>query len=207
MRETIRKIATVHGRKASSASIRQVEIDDAAPAAIQPAPDIGSAQWVVAMTEPRSEAKAIEGLRRAGYPVFAPMTTTWRRRGYKQDKIASPLFPRYIFVGLIHGPQYPVSRCESVALVISDDRGPVSIPTRFIDALSAKMMAGCYDETMKSTERFKPGDPVTIAKGRFASIAGKIAGLNSEDRITVLISMFGSTRTVEIEPSNVCKVA
>lgn len=207
MRLTSRTAVTRDGRKISSTSIRQVEIDEKLPEKIKPAADIGSAHWIVAMTEPRCEARAIAGLERAGYPVFVPMVTKWRRKGYRQNKIAVPLFPRYIFVGLISGPQYPVSRCESVSCVLSDGSGPIVVPTGLVEALSRRMMAGGYDETLKSSLRFSKGDAVTIARGRFASIAGKVASIPAEDRVTVLVSLLGVDHRVEIDADQVRKSA
>ena len=57
--------------KRSPAQARHVEVD-MTPPKLSPAPDIGNGHWIVAMTSPRSDARAIAALQEAGYAVFSP---------------------------------------------------------------------------------------------------------------------------------------
>lgn len=191
------KSARISGRRVTSAAIRKVEIDETEPEIIAPAPDIGSASWIVAMTEPRAEAKAIEALTDAGYPVFCPFITRWRRHGFRQDKIAVPLFPRYLFVGLVSGPAYPVARCKSIAMVIGNASGPVVIRRHVVEHFSRRQTAGAYDETRKPSDRFKPGEAVTVSVGPFASIPATVVRMAGDERVAILMSILGSQTLTE----------
>ena len=55
-------------------------------------------RWYAAYTQPRNEALAIEHLARQGFDVYCPRYQKRRSHAGKIDLVASPLFPRYVFV-------------------------------------------------------------------------------------------------------------
>ena len=59
-----------------------------------------SARWYVVHTQPNSESRANEHLRRQGYITFLPKLLKRRRHARKTETVSRPLFPRYIFVQL-----------------------------------------------------------------------------------------------------------
>ena len=206
-RNLIAKAAEINGRRISTATRRKVEIDHTPPEGIAPAPRLDGVKWVVAMTEPRGEAKAMQGLEEVGYPAFMPMITRWRRKGFRQHKRAYPLFPGYVFVGLVTGPKHSVKNCDSIAAVISDGLGPLFISESVVMSISDHMMAGAFDETITMEDRFAPGDLVTITEGPFAGTSAPIANLIDSERVAVLLSFLGSVRPVPIDAGMLRKTA
>lgn len=200
------KAAKINGKIVSTATKREVQIDYSEPK-LAPAPDIGSAKWIVAMTEPRSEVRATVGLVEAGYVVFSPVVTEWRRHGWKQYKRTRPLFPGYLFVGMVPGPKFGVKRCDSVASVISDESGPIPVRASTVMALSDAMMAGRFDQTIEPVRHsFAVGESVTISEGAFSGFVASIADLGDSDRVAVLISILGAERPVSVDAAILRKV-
>jgi transcriptional antiterminator RfaH len=53
--------------------------------------------WVVAVTEPRAEARAVANVRKLGYEVFYPKVVRRLRQHGQRSWVIYPLFPRYFF--------------------------------------------------------------------------------------------------------------
>lgn len=205
--------AAISGRKATSATVRTVEVDDTPPEGILPAPEIGAAKWIVATVSPRQDARAVASLREAGYPVFQPLMTKWRRKGFKKSRAAYPLFPGYLFVGLVSGPRYGVTRCERITSIVSSNGKPIEIQKAMVESLSAAMMRGDFDETVTVADKIRAGhmvaigDRVSVNKGMFAAIDGTITKLLDHERVAVLITFLGSEREVIAETTSLKKIA
>ena len=56
--------------------------------------------WCVAHTQPFKEVVAKQHLLGQGYKVYLPQFKKIRRHARKVEEVLSPLFPRYIFVGM-----------------------------------------------------------------------------------------------------------
>ncbi len=56
--------------------------------------------WAIAVTEPRSEAKAVSNVLKLGYEVFYPKVIRRLRLQGKRSQIICPLFPGYFFAWL-----------------------------------------------------------------------------------------------------------
>lgn len=57
-------------------------------------------QWHVAFTQPNAEVRAAAHLANQDFPVYLPRFMKRRRIGRREVRGPSPLFPRYIFVGV-----------------------------------------------------------------------------------------------------------
>lgn len=199
-RKLIAKIAKINGKTVSTATKREVQIDYSDPEGIEAAPEIGPHRWVVAMTTPRSDRRAISSLSENGYAVFQPVITEWRRHGWKQFKRTRPLFPGYVFVGLLPGPVLSVRQCDSIASIVSDVSGPLFVRSCTVMALSDAMMAGRFDQTAEPARHsFAVGEPVVISDGPFAGHAASIAAMIDSDRVAILLSILGAERSLSVD--------
>ena len=59
---------------------------------------IGDGAWYVVQTQVNAEAKAARNLMRQGFEIYLPRYLKRRSHARKIEKVAAPLFPRYLFV-------------------------------------------------------------------------------------------------------------
>ena len=59
---------------------------------------VGANPWFVVQTQVNAEAKAARNLLQQGFEIYLPRYLKRRSHARKVDKVAAPLFPRYLFV-------------------------------------------------------------------------------------------------------------
>ena len=59
--------------------------------------------WLLVATKPRSEFVARQHLERQGFEVCLPQITLRKRRQGKWQQVTEPMFPGYVFVGVVLG--------------------------------------------------------------------------------------------------------
>jgi hypothetical protein len=116
--------------------------------------------WHIAQVSTVAERRAVRALRDNGFTVVQPCFTEWKAvPKAPREKVKTPLFPGYLFVG--QGPDTPFDR-------IHDKRSPIwIIPHGWpADALSDlicdfafRELAGEFDKT--GEDRYQPPKPVT----------------------------------------------
>ena len=151
-----------------------------------------ASRWYVAQTHPHGEAKASLHLRRQGFPVYLPRFLKQRRHARRIEKIASPLFPGYLFVSIDLATQRWLSidsTCGVSRLVRDNDR-PAVVPQHVIDALKLREDADGFVQ-LDRRPRFSPGDKVRVIGGAFCDSIGLYEGLSSRERVAILLELLG----------------
>jgi transcriptional antiterminator RfaH len=153
--------------------------------------------WVVVMTKPNCEAMAEENLKQQGYGVYYPRFKTI---GRGQVILKRPLFPRYIFA-CIDKFWYSIRGTRGVSHLLMSDSGPATVHPSTIEGLKAKEDKDGFIVLGKDTpeERFKIGDPVRATEGPLAGLDLIYEGMTSQDRVKILISLFGRQTSGTIE--------
>lgn len=147
--------------------------------------------WYVAHTHPNAEQRAVFNLTRQGFSAYLPRYPKRRRHARRTETVLSPLFPRYVFVGMdsevarwrsvngTFGVQYLVCRGET----------PAALPDGFVEELMAREDSN--GSVMTAPPKFKLGDQVRILDGALADQVGHIEQMADEDRIFLLLDMLG----------------
>ncbi len=163
-----------------------------------------AARWYVVNAEPNREKLALASLTGGGFDAYLPMRAIEK----KAETHAAPLFPRYLFVRLdledetwwrvftMHGVASVITRTRSVGrpLPVPIERGAVRrIRAEEIDGLI--LLKGAPKASKASP--FKPGMSVKITKGPMSGFDA-IFQHGDANRITVMMSMLGSERTVHM---------
>jgi transcriptional antiterminator RfaH len=153
--------------------------------------------WCVVMTKPNCEAMAEENLKQQGYGVYYPR---FKSMGRGQIILKRPLFPRYIFAN-IEKYWYSIRGTRGVSHLLMSDNGPAIIPSSTIERLKAKEDQDGFIVLGKDTpqERFNKGDPVRATEGPLAGLDLIYDGMTSQDRVKILISLFGRQTQGTIE--------
>ena len=95
--------------------------------------------WIVVNTKPCCEEKAYINLIRQGYRVFAPKILKTVFKFNKFKKILNPLFPGYIFVGLLPNQSWTkINYTYGVKKILKFNEKLCFLPTSFLEDLKKK---------------------------------------------------------------------
>ena len=165
-------------------------------------------QWHVAFTQPNSEVRAAAHLANQDFPVYLPRFMKRRRIGRREVRGPSPLFPRYIFVGVdvAHQRWRSINGTVGVSWLVCQGDRPAPIDACVIEAI-----AGREDEDglikLAPMRNFRPGEPVRITGGIFNDHLGLYEGMADQDRVRILLDLLGRKVRVLIESEVVAPAA
>jgi transcriptional antiterminator RfaH len=148
-------------------------------------------RWYVVHTQPNGENRAAAHLERQGFKTYLPRYRKRRRHARRVEMVASPLFPRYMFVAI----DMAVQRWRSIYSTVGVSR-IVTVgdePTPVTDALIADLKARENDGLIELNNRpsFRLGDKLRVLDGAFADCLGLYDGLSDSDRIRILLDLLG----------------
>src|SRR6516162_9967611 len=100
----------------------------------------GEGLWYVVQTQINAEAKAARNLLRQGFEVYLPRYLKHRSHARKIEKVAAPLFPRYMFVNIDVATQRwrSVQSTFGVSHLVLNGSEPARVAGAVIDALKAR---------------------------------------------------------------------
>jgi transcriptional antiterminator RfaH len=153
------------------------------------------AYWAAVRFQPKHERLALHFLGLAGYEVHAPRLREQRIvRGRKVE--ASPLlFPGYAFV-VIELQWHAAHRAPGTLGLVMNGGGPAHVPDAVVAELRAREVGGLIE--LARPPGLRRGAKVRITSGPFAGQLGLFAGMRPRDRVSVLLSLLGSTQRVEL---------
>ena len=158
------------------------------------------ANWFAVYSKPRQEQVALENLERQGFHCFLPMAVNPYQRRSKNKLRIEPLFPRYLFLNAIADQQSlgSVRSTIGVSNLVRFGMQLMRVPESIISTIQNR----CDPET--GLVQLQPipvgiGDKVKVFDGPFAGIEGIFRERKGEDRALLLMSMLGTTSTVEVD--------
>lgn len=168
--------------------------------------------WFVVQTEPQREHRALFAISKEGFRAHLAQRVVRRMRYGKQQVLLEPYFRTYIFAcfDLDHDPWGPICRMEGVRRFLTGASGhPVSVKPGTVERLQSLGRAGdgAIDDQAKPMPIYPalaPQTPVKIVDGPFAHpdwVA--IAQWSDNERVSVLMTMFGGERVVTMPRGDV----
>jgi len=156
--------------------------------------------WYVVQTQVNAEAKAARNLLRQGFEIYLPHYLKRRSHARKVEKIAAPLFPRYMFVRIDLATQRwrPVQSTYGVSHLVLNGSDPAPVAGQVIDALKAREDASGY-VTLEQRPKFAIGEKVRVLAGVFADNLGLFDGMADRDRVAILLELLGRKVRVSLE--------
>jgi transcription elongation factor/antiterminator RfaH len=148
------------------------------------------ARWCVVYTQPHHELRAKAHLRNQGFAVFLPLSRKTVRHARRFRAVLAPLFPRYLFVEVaVDRDQWsPIRGTYGVAHLIMDGDRPRRVPHGIVESLQELT----DDRDVVHFEAtLRTGESVRITTGAFAGLVGKLASLDAEGRVQVLLNVLG----------------
>jgi len=164
--------------------------------------------WFVVYTQPRNEDLASEHLERQGFDVYFPRYRKSRSHARRHDVVASPLFPRYIFVGfdVMGAPWRPIRSTRGVIDLVRHGHDPVPVPEGTIEEIKAREDDNGYVVLGRHLQLSR-GDRFRIDSGPFASCEAIFESKKDETRVIALLSLLGRKVSVQLPIGAVAPVA
>ncbi len=155
---------------------------------------VGAARWCVVHTQNHRELRASHHLKAQGYRVFLPLHRNTVRHARQFRVALAPLFPRYLFVAILVGHERwsSIRGTYGVSSLVMDGDRPRTVPPGVVESLLAiadEMGVVHLDATMRA------GQAVRITTGAFAGLVGKLAAVDGNGRVKVLLDVLGKQVT------------
>ncbi|MHA6684482.1 transcription termination/antitermination protein NusG [Mesorhizobium sp. A556] len=184
--------------------------------------------WYVVRANIKSETKAANNLRLAGFDVYYPRQRyeTKNKRTHIVREHERPLMMRYLFVGMPKGAgrqHFGFARaCEGVESIVGPQGTPVIVPAKDIEAIFLAEIDMRFDDTRaarihrkeeartkKETVRmvFKEGTQVDVLGGPFASFSGVVEEVTSSGKVEALVAIFGRWSKISFDPEQLSPAA
>ncbi|MDE5453002.1 transcriptional activator RfaH [Bradyrhizobium sp. CSA112] len=156
--------------------------------------------WYVVQTQINAEAKAARNLVRQGFEVYLPRYLKRRSHARKIEKVAAPLFPRYLFVRIDMTTQRwrSVQSTFGVSRLVLNGSGPAPVAQQVLDLLQTRENENGYVK-LDQRPKFARGEKVRVLAGAFAENLGLFDGQADRDRIAILLDLLGRKVRVSIE--------
>jgi len=161
-------------------------------------------RWYVVQTQPHAERKAAAHLDRQGFQSYLPQYLKSRRHARRIEKVASPLYPRYLFVAVDIAAQRwrAIQSTIGVARLVCNGDLPASVPEGVVSALKQR-----HDEhgfiSLEKRPLFKSGYSIRVVDGVFISCFGLFEGMTDSERVTILLDLLGRKVRVLLDSSYV----
>jgi transcriptional antiterminator RfaH len=160
----------------------------------------GGNSWYVVQTQINAEARAARNLVRQGFEIYLPRYLKRRSHARKIEKVASPLFPRYMFVQIDMVTQgwRSIQSTFGVSHLVLRGADPARVAIDVIGSLKALEDDGGYIK-LEQRPKFALGEKVRILDGVFAENLGLFDGMADSDRIAILLDLLGRKVRVSLE--------
>jgi len=156
--------------------------------------------WCVAYTQPLKELMAKHHLLDQGFQVYLPRFKKIRRHARKVEEVLTPLFPRYVFVGvdLDHTPWRSINSTRGVShLLMNDAFHPAKMPLQVIENLkSQEINEGIVP--VSTLAAFTKGEKVRILEGVFKDQVATFEALDDKSRVQVLLDFLGRVTAISL---------
>jgi transcriptional antiterminator RfaH len=152
----------------------------------------GQPQWYVVQTQANAESKAVAHLARQGFATYLPRYLKRRRHARRVDVVASPLFPRYLFVEIDMALQRwrSIYSTVGVSRLVCNGEYPASVSDRVVDLLKKREDPSGFIQ-LDHRPKFKTGDKIRILEGAFYDCLGIYDGMPDRDRVGILLDLLG----------------
>lgn len=157
--------------------------------------------WYLLYTRPRQEARVAKEMADKNIQIYLPYTTVRRRWTDRIKVLEVPLFPSYVFVHLTNMHEfYYGSNLESACSYVRFGNEVARVSDAAVDAVRTIAKAG--DNLEVSSERFTPGQQMTIKEGPLCGLNCEVIQYKGKDKILVRVHMLQRSIMADM-PANV----
>jgi transcriptional antiterminator RfaH len=120
------------------------------------------------------------------------------------DIVPTPLFPRYLFVGIDLATQRwrSIFSTVGVSRLVCHGDIPTPISDQVLETLRAREDKGGYVR-LDHRPNFHAGDRIRVLEGAFADCLGLYEGMRDSDRVAILLDLLGRKVRVTVDLESV----
>jgi transcriptional antiterminator RfaH len=161
---------------------------------------VDAGAWYVVHTQMNAEMKAARNLVRQGFDIYLPKFLKRRSHARKVEKVAAPLFPRYLFVCVDITAQRwrSIQSTFGVSHFVSNGPHPTPVADNVLCVLKAREDANGFIQ-LDQRPRFVPGEKVRVLSGPFSDNLALFDGMGDRDRVAILLDLLGRKVRVSID--------
>ena len=161
---------------------------------------VDASAWYVVHTQMNAEMKAARNLLRQGFDIYLPKFLKRRSHARKVEKVAAPLFPRYLFVCVDITAQRwrSIQSTFGVSHFVSNGPGPTPVAGNVLRLLKAREDANGFIQ-LDQRPKFVPGEKVRVLSGPFSDNLALFDGMGDRDRVAILLDLLGRKVRVSID--------
>lgn len=152
--------------------------------------------WFAVLTRLGRERHASASLSNMGYEYFLPMTCSTRRWSDRWKKVATPLFPGYVFCRMNPHHRLPVLTTPGVIRIVGVGKTPVPIEEEEIVALQ-QVESSCLPTI--TWPYLKAGQIARIGDGPLRGLTGVVTRIKSGMKLILSVSLLQRSVAVEID--------
>jgi transcription antitermination factor NusG len=159
--------------------------------------DCVTPNWYVLFVRSNQEKRVAQHLAARAVEHFLPVFESvhlWRDR---KVKLASPLFPGYIFIRLPLIERSKALLVPNVVRLVGTKDAPSVVSEKEIEWIRRGMMHG----NAQPYPCLKTGDTVVIRRGPMAGIEGILASTQNSSRVLIHVSSINRTFAIEVDSS------
>jgi transcription antitermination factor NusG len=151
-------------------------------------------RWYVVRAKAGRERRATRELRSLGFDIFWPINDTWRVWKHRCSDVSTGWLPGYLFVGFEESPRFDLIReADGVAGVLGVEGRPLAVRPEVLQDI-ADRVAGVQKT---NPEPFKAGQTVSVARGPFAELRGRVEETGN-GLARIVVEMFGKKHPVDL---------
>ena len=156
-------------------------------------------KWFVVQTQVNAEAKAARNLLQQGLDIYLPRYLKRRSHARKIERIAAPLFPRYMFVRIDIAAQRwrSIQSTFGVSHLLFNGDEPAAVRNEIVERLKEREGSDGLIQ-LDRRDAFAVGDKVRVLAGAFTDSLGLFEGLADRDRVAILLDFLGRKVRVSI---------
>ena len=148
-------------------------------------------RWYVVHAKPNSEVRAALNLDRQGFEAYLPLYLGQRRHARRTERVAKPLFPRYLFVrlDLDRDPWRAVNGTFGVSHLVAVNGMPAPVPDSVVEVTRQRENNEGY--VRLGFTPFRSGERLEILEGPMTAHKGLFQHMQDSDRIVLLLNLLG----------------
>lgn len=152
--------------------------------------------WYAVYTRSRHEKQVEQILRRMELETYLPLRQAWSSRMDRQQRIAVPALPGYVFVRCVLYPEHRAAIKRSVGVVhlVESVGKPCVIPPKQIESLRLVL----NNPDAQEHPYLRVGDRVRVLRGPFQGAFGYLTRVD-EDRPRLVVAVEWVNRAVAVE--------
>jgi transcription antitermination factor NusG len=152
--------------------------------------------WFALQVRVRYELGVAEYLDGKGYEWFLPLYKCRKRWSDRIKVVEAPLFPGYLFCRFNPQNRLPVLKTPGVIQVVGNNRTPIEVDEREINAIQALVASGVPNQPWPFLEL---GDRARIESGPLRGLEGILIEFKGNHRLILSVSLLQRSVAVEID--------